>query len=40
MADNFDFVYSQVKNLRKKMKTANSDIVIENIYGIGYKIIV
>jgi len=38
MADNFDFVYSQVKNLRKKLKTANSDIVIENIYGIGYKI--
>lgn len=37
MADNFDFVYSQVKNLRKKLKTADSDIVIENIYGIGYK---
>ncbi|MDR1557308.1 MAG: response regulator transcription factor [Tannerellaceae bacterium] len=37
LADNFDFVYSQVKNLRKKLKTANSDIVIENIYGIGYK---
>jgi len=39
MADNFDFVYSQVKNLRKKLKTANSDIAIENIYGIGYKLI-
>jgi len=37
MADNYDFVYSQVKNLRKKLKTAGSDIVIENIYGIGYK---
>jgi len=38
VADNFDFVYSQVKNLRKKLKTANSDIVVENVYGIGYKI--
>jgi len=39
MADNFDFVYSQVKNLRKKLKTANSDIAIENVYGIGYKLV-
>ncbi|MDR2383740.1 MAG: response regulator transcription factor [Prevotellaceae bacterium] len=39
-ADNFDFVYSQVKNLRKKLKTENSDIIIENIYGIGYKLTV
>jgi DNA-binding response OmpR family regulator len=38
MADNFDFVYSQVKNLRKKLKNANSDIEIKNIYGIGYKL--
>jgi len=37
-ADNFDFVYSQVKNLRKKLKKTNSDIVIDNIYGIGYKL--
>ena len=39
-ADNFDFVYSQVKNLRKKLKNANSDIVIDNVYGIGYKLII
>jgi DNA-binding response OmpR family regulator len=39
MADNFDFVYSQMKNLRKKLKTANSDIEIKNIYGVGYKLI-
>ncbi|MDR2287332.1 MAG: response regulator transcription factor [Prevotellaceae bacterium] len=38
MADNFDFVYSQVKNLRKKLKDGNSDITIENMYGIGYKL--
>jgi DNA-binding response OmpR family regulator len=40
MVDNFDFVYSQVKNLRKKLKDGNSDIVLENIYGIGYKLTV
>jgi DNA-binding response OmpR family regulator len=38
MSDNFEFVYSQVKNLRKKLKSSNSDIVIENVYGIGYKL--
>lgn len=37
-ADNFDFIYSQVKNLRKKLKDHGSDIVIENVYGVGYKI--
>jgi DNA-binding response OmpR family regulator len=39
MADTFDFVYSQVKNLRRKLKAAHSEIVIENVYGIGYKMI-
>jgi DNA-binding response OmpR family regulator len=38
MADNFDFVYSQVKNLRKKLKESGSDIAIDNVYGIGYKL--
>jgi len=36
-ADNFDFVYAQVKNLRKKLKDNNADIVLENVYGVGYK---
>jgi DNA-binding response OmpR family regulator len=40
MADNFDFVYSQVKNLRKRLKDSNSNIIIENVYGIGYKLTV
>jgi DNA-binding response OmpR family regulator len=40
MADRFDFIYSQVKNLRKKLKTAQSDIVIETIYGVGYRMTV
>jgi DNA-binding response OmpR family regulator len=38
MADNFDFVYSQVKNLRKKLHNGHSDILIENVYGIGYRL--
>jgi DNA-binding response OmpR family regulator len=38
MADNFDFVYSQVQNLRKKLHDGHSDILIENVYGIGYKL--
>jgi DNA-binding response OmpR family regulator len=37
MADRFDFVYSQVKNLRRKLKAARSDIAFETIYGIGYR---
>lgn len=37
MADNFDFVYAQVKNIRKKLKDHKADIVIENVYGVGYK---
>lgn len=38
-ADNFDFIYSQIKNLRKKLSTASADIEIEAVYGIGYKLI-
>ncbi len=38
-ADNFDFVYSQMKNLRKKLKDNDADIQLENVYGIGYKMI-
>ncbi|MDR1416248.1 MAG: response regulator transcription factor [Prevotellaceae bacterium] len=37
LADSFDFVYSQVKNLRKKLKDNASEVGIENIYGVGYK---
>jgi len=38
-ADNFDFVYAQVKNLRKKLKDSKADISLDNVYGIGYKMI-
>lgn len=36
-ADSFDFIYSQVKNLRKKMKTAGALPEIKAVYGFGYK---
>lgn len=36
-ADSFDFVYSQVKNLRKKLKDADCEIEIGNVYGVGIK---
>ena len=38
-ADSLDFIYSQVKNLRKKMKTAGSLPEIKAVYGFGYKLI-
>ena len=36
-ADSLDFIYSQVKNLRKKMKTAEATPEIKAVYGFGYK---
>ncbi|WP_418510016.1 response regulator transcription factor [Corallibacter sp.] len=38
-ADNFDFVYYQIKNLRKKLQIAKAEIEIQSIYGIGYKLV-
>ena len=37
-ADSFDFIYYQIKNLRKKLRDAHSEIEIEAIYGIGYRL--
>ncbi|SDR66700.1 response regulator transcription factor [Christiangramia echinicola] len=37
-ADNFEFIYSQIKNLRKKLKEVKADIEIKAVYGIGYKL--
>lgn len=37
-ADNFDFIYYQIKNLRKKLREAHAEIEIEAVYGIGYRI--
>ncbi len=37
LADNFDFIYTHVKNLRKKLADVTSKDYIKSIYGIGYK---
>ncbi|QQD11541.1 response regulator transcription factor [Sphingobacterium sp. UDSM-2020] len=36
--DSLDFIYSQIKNLRKKLKDNHADIDIQAVYGIGYKL--
>ena len=38
-ADSFEFIYSQIKNLRKKLTTANALPEIKAVYGIGYKLV-
>lgn len=38
--DDFQFVYAQMKNLRKKLSDAGADIEIKSIYGFGYKLII
>ena len=38
-ADDFQFVYAQMKNLRKKLDGAGADIEIRSVYGFGYKLI-
>ena len=37
MADNFDFIYTHIKNLRRKLLEANGRDYLVSIYGIGYK---
>ena len=37
--DNFDFLYAQMKNLRKKMNEAGADVEIKASYGLGYKLV-
>jgi DNA-binding response OmpR family regulator len=37
MANNFDFIYSHIKNLRKKLVEAGSNDYIQAAYGMGYK---
>ena len=36
-ADNFDFIYAQIKNLRKKLNLAEASAEIKAVYGFGYK---
>lgn len=37
--DDFQFVYAQMKNLRRKLADAGADIEIKSIYGFGYKLV-
>lgn len=37
-ADDFEFMYAQIKNLRRKLRQHDVNIEIQSIYGIGYKI--
>ncbi|MNS08967.1 Response regulator ArlR [compost metagenome] len=36
MVDSLDFIYTHIKNLRQKLKKADSDVTIESVYGLGY----
>jgi two-component system, OmpR family, response regulator ArlR len=38
-ANSFDFIYSQIKNLRKKFKDSGTELEIQAIYGVGYKLV-
>lgn len=37
MANNYDFVYTHIKNLRKKLALSHADEYLQSIYGMGYK---
>lgn len=38
-ADSLDFIYSQIKNLRKKLKMLHAEADFQAVYGIGYKLV-
>ena len=37
MAGNYDFIYTHIKNLRKKLVQAGAGDYIQSVYGMGYK---
>ncbi len=37
MADSFDFIYTHIKNLRKKIIERNGEDYVRTVYGMGYK---
>ena len=37
LADSFDFLYSHIKNIRKKIAGYEGGDPIKSVYGIGYK---
>lgn len=38
LVDSLDFIYSQVKNLRRKLKQAEATVELKAVYGFGYKL--
>jgi len=39
MIDSFDFIYTHIKNLRKKLMEVTGTDFFSSIYGVGYKFI-
>jgi DNA-binding response OmpR family regulator len=39
MADSYDFIYSHIKNLRKKLINAGCPDYIKSVYGMGYRFV-
>ncbi len=37
MAGSYDFIYTHIKNLRKKLEVAGAPDFIQSVYGMGYK---
>lgn len=37
IADNYDFIYTHIKNLRKKLEQGGAADYIKSVYGMGYK---
>lgn len=37
--DNFDFIYAQIKNLRRRLKESGATPELKAVYGIGYKFV-
>jgi two-component system, OmpR family, response regulator ArlR len=36
--NSYEFIYSQIKNLRKRLKDEGAELEIQAIYGVGYKL--
>lgn len=39
-SDNFQFLYAQIKNLRKKLVEAGASVELSAVYGFGYKLVI
>jgi DNA-binding response OmpR family regulator len=39
IADSYDFIYTHIKNLRKKLAEASAGEYLQSVYGVGYKMV-